>query len=305
VAGRLSESLQESAAASRAAADQTRHLLELAPAPDGRPWQGLPVPGWIVADQANLDAIAQAGTGDGREGFRSWRTARWLVLLARDIGARRFGTVMGRAAAFAIDLALVTAPAVVVWIVLLLTMPGGLNDVLSNVGFNAAIFGFIAWAFLYFVLTETFWGTTVGKHFLGLEVRDRTLASPSGLSSLVRNTTALPILTVVGLGVAVALALGMKTGPSATLTLAGVSFPAGILALLGVLAFVLGGIAIFGGGAVILIVATSERQRLGDLWAGTWVVRQGSPAVPSGAVVAAARPGSQPPPERPGAGPSG
>jgi uncharacterized RDD family membrane protein YckC len=304
VAGRLSESLEESAAASRAATGQVRRLLELAPAPDGRPWQDLPVPGWIVADQANLESSARAGTEDGREGFRAWRTARWFVLIARDLGARRFGTVWSRAAAFAIDLVLVTAPAAAVWAAQLLTMSGGLDDALSNVGFNAAIFGFIAWAFLYFVLAETYWGTTVGKRLLGLEVRDRTLTSPSGLSSLVRNTTVLPVLTVVGLGVAIALALGIKTGSSATLTLAGISIPSGLLALLGVLAFVLGGIAIFGGGAVMLIAATSERQRLGDLWAGTWVVRQGSPTVPSGAVTAA-RPGPEPPPNGSGAGPSG
>lgn len=296
--GRLNDSLGESAAASRDAASQARQLLGLPPSTDDRPWQGLPVPGWLVADQANLDASARAGTGDGRDGFRSWLTARWLVLIAREIGLRRFATVWDRVGAFVIDLVLVTAPAVALWVAMLLAIPGGVSDALSNVAFNAAIFGFISWAFLYFAIAETFWGTTVGKRLLGLEVRERSLALPSGLSAMVRNTTVLPLLTVVGVGVAIALTFGLKTGTSTTLTLDGISVPAYLLALAGVLVFVVGGILLLGAGAVVFIAATSERQRLGDLWAGTWVVRR-APENPSGA---------EAPPEPtapPGAGRSG
>jgi len=301
--GRLSDSLRDSAAASHAAAEQARRLLGLGPTVEERPWQDLPVPGWIVADQANLDAIARAGTADGREGFRSWRTARWLVGIARDIGLRRFATMGARVAAFLLDLALVTVPAVALWTAMLLTMPGGFSDALANVPFNAAIFGFIAWAFLYFVLAETFWGTTVGKRLLGLEVRERTLASPSGLSSLVRNTTVLPLLTVVGIGVAIALTFGLKAGTSTTVTLGGVALPVGLLALVGVLSFVLGGVALLGAGAVVLIAATSERQRLGDLWADTWVVRRETSG-PNGGTVPTGAAGTAVPPSPPGPGPS-
>ena len=301
--GRLSDSLHDSAGAGRTAADQARRLLGLGPAPSDRPWQDLPVPGWLVADQANLEASASAGTGDGREGFRSWRTARWLVLIGRDLGLRRFASAGSRAAAFAVDLAVVTAPALAVWAALLETMPGGLDDALTNVTFNAAIFGYIAWAFLYFVLAETFYGTTVGKHLLGLEVRDRTLAPPSGLSALVRNSTSLPLFTIVGIGVAIALTFGLKSGGAGSLAFGGVVLPAGVFALVATLAFVFGGIALLGGGGMVLIAATSERQRLGDLWAGTWVVRR-LPAPPptggNGPTEAAA-----PPPVPPGAGRSG
>jgi uncharacterized RDD family membrane protein YckC len=295
--GRLTESLHESSAASHAAAEQARRLLGLGPAAADRPWQDLPVPGWIVADQANLDAAARAGTGDGRVGFRSWMTARWLVVIARDLGARRFATVGARIAAFFIDLAVVTAPAIVLWVVLLGTMHGGLSDTLSNVAFNAAIFGFIAAAFLYFVLAETFGGTTLGKRLLGLEVRERALEPPSGLSALVRNSTVLPLLTIVGIGVALALAFGLKSGSSATLTLGGVGLPAGLLALVGLLSFVLGGVAVLGAGGIAFIAATSERQRLGDLWAGTWVVRR-LPSTPMGAMP----PAGGSPPASPGPG---
>jgi len=296
--GRLSDSLIESAAASRSAALQARELLGLPPSADPRPWQGLPVPGWIVADQENLDAAARAGTQDGREGFRSWLTARWLVLIARDIGSRRFAPLGPRIAAFVLDLTLVTAPAVLLWAAILVALPGGVSDALGNVGFNAAIFGFIALAFLYFVLAETFGGATVGKRLLGLEVRERFASSPTGLAALVRNSTILPLLTVVGIGVAIALAFGLKTGSSASLTLAGVALPTGLLALAGVLAFVLGGVALLGVGGVAFIAATNERQRLGDLWAGTWVVRR-VPAGPTGAMAVPAAP-SPPPAGRSG-----
>jgi len=301
--GHLSESLQGSASASRAAAKQTRHLLGLADTASDRPWQDLPVPGWLVADQANLDASALAGTTDGREGFRSWRTARWLVAIARDLGLRRFASVGTRSAAFLIDLVVVTLPAVAVWVALLLTIPGGIDDALSNVAFNAAIFGFIAWSFLYFVIAETFFGTTFGKWLFALEVRDRTFGLPSGLSSLVRNSTVLPMLTVIGIGVAIAVTFGLKSGSTGSLTFAGVSLPTGLVALAGVLAFVGGGVALLGGGAVALIAATAERQRLGDLWAGTWVVRRAPAPPPTGALVRAPE-GSTPQPP-PGAGRSG
>ena len=307
VDGHLNESLTDSQAASHAAAEQTRRLLGLPPAPADRPWQGLPVPGWVVADQVNLDASARAGTTDGREGFRSWRTARWMVAIAREVGLRRFGTLWDRAAAFLIDLAVVTAPAVALWAALLLSIPGGFSDALSNVAFNAAIFGFIAFAFLYFVLAETFWGTTFGKWLLGLEVRERSFSPPSGLASLVRNTTVLPLLTVVGLGVAIALALGLKVGSASSPVLAGVALPVGLLAMAAVLAFVLGGIALLGGGAAAVIAVTVERQRLGDLWAGTWVLRRepNAPGATPGAVGTAPPAGARTPPNPPVGGPSG
>jgi uncharacterized RDD family membrane protein YckC len=302
--GHLTDSVRESAGASRSAAEQARRLLGMPPVDEQRPWQGLPVPGWLVADQANLDADAHAGTTDGREGFRAWLTARWMVIIGREIGLPRFASLGSRVAAFALDLTLVTAPAVALWAALLVTMSGGLNAALSNVTFNVAIFGFIAWAFLYFVLAETFLGTTLGKRLLRLEVRDRTLTSPSGLSSLVRNSTVLPLLTIVGLGLAIALAFGLKTGSSGSLTIGGVTLPTGIVALVGALVFVGGGVALLGGGAAIFIALTAERQRLGDLWAGTWVVRRAPAGPPTGASAPTAGPPMASPPP-PGPGPSG
>jgi len=302
--GHLTDSVRDSATASRAGAEQARRLLGLPRSAGARPWQYLPVPGWLVADQGNLDAIAGAGTTDGREAFRAWRTARWMVVIARELGLSRFASVGTRVLAFAIDMTVVTAPAVAIWVGLLLTIPGGIDAALSNVTFNAAIFGFIAWAFLYFVLSETFLGTTLGKRLLSLEVRERTLDPPSGLSSLVRNATVLPLLTVVGIGVAIALTFGLKSGSSVSLTIGGITLPTGIVAFAGALAFVAGGVTLLGGGGILLIAITTERQRLGDLWAGTWVVRRGPAAPPTGATDRSAGPPSSSPPP-PGPGPSG
>ena len=290
VYGQLEESLGESDRAAREAADQARRLTGLPPAPVDRPWEGLPVPGWVVSDQANLDAVARGGTRDGREGFRAWLTARALVVLGRDLGQRRFGSVKERVLAFVVDLALVGVPAAAVWSLIVLATPGDLNAVLASLPFNAAIYGFVALSFLYLVLSETLTGSSLGKRWWRLSVRDRSLRPVGFLSALVRNASVLPALTVLGLGGALAVAFGLKAGTYSAIVVGGISLPSGLLALTGVLVFVVGGIGLFGVFGVLAIGLSSERQRLGDLWAGTWVVRGmttgtvgGSPtSIPSG-----------------------
>jgi uncharacterized RDD family membrane protein YckC len=278
VAGRIGEALEESSAASHAAAGQARELLEVPEAPAHRPWEGLPVPGWVVSDQANLDAAARSGSTDGREGFRGYLTARWLVLIGRELSARRYATVGARTGAFALDLVVVTAPAVALWSYLLLTVPGTLNDLATSVGYNAAIYAYAGLAFLYFAVLEAARGRTVGKWLLGIEVRDRALERPSFLSSLVRNASKLPTLSVLGLGLGVGLLLLFKAGSTAGLSVAGLALPVGLFDFVAILAFVIGGVGLFGAVGLLVIVMSSERQRFGDLVAGTWVVRAAKPA---------------------------
>ena len=272
--GRLGECLAESARAGREAAEQARRLAGLGPAPVDRPWEGLPVPGWVVSDQANLDAVARAGTSDGREGFRSWLTARAFVVLGRDLDLPRFGSVKERSLAFLVDLALVGVPAAVAWSLIALATPGDLGAVLASLAFNAAIYGFVALAFLYLVLSETLTGSSLGKRWWRLSVRDRSLRPVGFLSALVRNASVLPALTVLGLGGALAVAFGLKAGTYSAVVIGGVALPSGLLALTGALVFVVGGVGLFGAFGVLVIALSSERQRLGDLWAGTWVVRE-------------------------------
>jgi len=273
VAGDVARSLENSVAASRTSAGQARRLLGVPAAPDDRPWEGLPVPGWIVSDQANLQNVARSGTRDPREGYRAWLMARWLVLLGRELSLRRFATAGERLVAFVIDLALVSAPALLVFAIIARETPGGYDAVAASLPFNTAVVGYIAVALLYFALTEAWVGTTVGKAALGLAVRDRALRTPDGLAALARNLPLAPILTLVGLGGAIAIALVTKgIGPGGS-TVLGVSLPGGVFAGLGIVVAVAGGVALLGSFGVLAIALTWERQRVGDLWAGTWVVR--------------------------------
>ncbi len=279
VRGKTADSVTAADLASREAAAQAHRLLDLSAAPTDQPWQGLPVPGWVIADQANLTHAALAGPTDPREGFRAWLTARWLVLLGRELGVRRFASIGSRAAAFLLDLGIVVLPAVVVWTAITLNTPGNLDDLLGNIGFNAAIYGFVALAFLYLVLSETIVGTSPGKRLCGLAVRDRRMQPPGLPASLVRNVSLLPILTVTALGGALAVAFAFKVSTLGTLTVAGIALPAGLLAFATVIAFLVGGVGLLGALGALVIAVTAERQRVGDLWAGTWVVRA-SPRLP-------------------------
>jgi uncharacterized membrane protein/uncharacterized RDD family membrane protein YckC len=277
VDGNLTESLSESSRAGHDAARQAGTLLGLAAPPADRPWGGLPVPGWVVSDQANLDAAARAGSTDGREGFRAWLTSRWLVYLGRDLGQRRFGTMGARSLGFVLDLIIVTIPAVAIWTLIALATPGDLDRLLSSLAFNAAIYGFISLAFLYLVLSETLTGRSLGKRGLKLVVRDRALRPIGFVSALLRNSTVLPILTVVGIAGAIGVAFALKAGSLSSVTIAGIPLPGGLLALAGVIVFLIAGVGLLGALALLVIALTNERQRLGDLLAGTWVVRDASP----------------------------
>ncbi len=297
VDGALSESLAESARAGHEAAEQARALLGLPAAPAGRPWDGLPVPGWVVSDQTNLDAIARSGSKDGREGFRAWLTARWLVTLGRDLGQRRFGSLGARTVGFLCDLLIVTIPAVGVWTAIVLATPGNLYAALSSLPFNAAIYAYVSLAFLYFAVFETVTGSSPGKRLVRLAVRDKSLRPIGFVPALVRNSTVLPTLTVVGVAAALGVAFLFKTGPLASVTVGGIPIPGGVLVLAGVIAVLAAAVGLLGAFGVLVISLNSERQRLGDLLAGTWVVRDLIPAFGAApSAVASPQPPPVPPP---------
>jgi uncharacterized membrane protein/uncharacterized RDD family membrane protein YckC len=298
VDGELSESLTGASLAARSAAGEAAALLQLPPPPPERPWQGLPVPGWVVSDQVNLDAAAAQGTSDGRESYRGWLTARALVGLGLQLSGRRFATAGARTWAFLIDLLVITLPATLAWVYLARTTAGGVTGVLDSLTFNALIYGYIGAGYLYFVIGETVYGTTIGKRILDLAVRQRQMRPPELSSVLVRNAFRVPVLSVVGLTVSVAVALLAANYAPSNVTYEGFGLPAGEVAaalLLTGAAFVVG---LLGAVAYLSISATGERQRLGDLAGGTWVVRRATPTVgPLGPPA--------PPAPGPGAGPSG
>lgn len=273
VAGDLAGSLGHSVEAARTAADQVRRLFGAPTADGARPWEGLPVPGWIVSDHANLERVARSGTTDPREGYRAWLTARWLVFAGRELSMRRFATVGERLLAFLIDLVVVTAPALLLFAAIARLTAGGFVAVAASLPFNTAIVGAIAAALLYLTIAEAYAGTTLGKWLLGLAVRDRSLRTPDGISALVRNVPLAPIVTLIAIGGAVALDVLIKGTGAGAYSLLGVSVPGGLLAGAGIVAFIAGGVALLGSFGVLAMALTWERQRVGDLWAGTWVVR--------------------------------
>lgn len=270
--GDVPGSLRASADAARLAAGQARRLRTPGAAPELRhPWAGLPVPGWVVSDHQNLESIARSGSTDSAEGLRGWLTARWLVAVAGKLSRHRFATGFERSVAFGVDLAMVGGGSAAVLTAIALASTGSLDDLLASVGFNAALYGCITAAFLYLVLAELFRGTTLGKHLAGIEVRDRGYRRVGGIASLLRNLSLLPTLTLVCFGIALAVASVVKGQGSDVL--AGVAVPGLLLALAFLGVFVGVGLALLGGLGLIAIQLTYEHQRLGDLWAGTWVVR--------------------------------
>jgi uncharacterized membrane protein/uncharacterized RDD family membrane protein YckC len=291
VRGDLSGSLTAANRAAHEAAAQAHVLLGAPPAPTERPWQGLSVPGWVVADQANLDASATAGTNDGRESFRGWLMARSLVQLGNHLSSRRFASPMDRSVAFLIDLFVVTAPAVALWAILAATSgPAGFIGLLGSVGFNGAIYGYVAASFLYFVLGERWFGTTVGKWVRGLAVREREMRDPALLPILLRNAFRVPVLTIIGIGLAIATAFLFVPASSGFYSYGGIPLPLDAFAAFFFGGFVVVGVGLIGAIGALTIAATTERQRVGDLVAGTWVVRMARPARASSAGPAAAPP---------------
>jgi len=271
--GEADASVRASAAAAQASALQAHRLLGTRASDPARPWFGLSVPGWVVSDQTNLESVARAGTRDLREAWRAYATARALVRLGEALGRPRFATIGERVAALTIDLALLGAVGAAVLFAVVVGTSGGLAGALNSPGFNAAIYGVIAVGFLYFVVAEVWFGATVGKWLLGIEVRDRALGPVGAIASLVRNAPLLPVLTLGALGLGLAIAVAQEGFPSSA-TFGGLGLPAGLLAIVSIGLFVLAGVGLSGSVGVVAIALTSERQRVGDLWAGTWVVRR-------------------------------
>lgn len=278
-AGRSEEAVPEAARAAREAAARARLLLGVPePAPGAGTWEGLPAPPWIEADQRNLDALARKPPADPREGVRAWMAGRWLVHFGHSLAGRGFGTPGRRVAAFLLDLLLLTVPGGVLWYLGALSGGSTLGAVLANLPFNAAVYGYMAFGLVYFVVAETVFGTTFGKRLLDLRVSDRSLGDPALLRVLVRDLPKLLPLWAVANTIAIAVAI-VVVGTGLGTAAPGPAGGGGLLPNLGIVVF-LGAAAAIGVGipglvSVLFIRGSEERQRVGDLLAGTWVVRAG------------------------------
>ena len=248
---------------------QARRLLQI-PTPTGPPaLGGLPAPPWMVADRRNLSALAASGSPAPRDSTRGWLTARWLVQFLAAASARRFGTFGRRGGAFLIDLVLVTVPGVLLWYAAVSASPGDAAHVLAAPVVNAAVYLYAAGAFLYFVIAEAAAGTTFGKWVLGLSVRDRALGLPDGIASLLRNLPKLIPLTTLGIGGIAVMALLARGLPGGTSGFLNVDLATGVY-----LVIAAAGVGIPGLVSLAAITSSPERQRIGDWFAGTWVVNE-------------------------------
>jgi uncharacterized RDD family membrane protein YckC len=268
-------------------------------------WNALAVPAWVASDYANLEALAtRAAPVDRRDAERALVAARLLVRLARDTGSDIFASAPARMFAFAIDLAIVTAPAVAVWVAIALWFPGSALQVLGSLPFATAVVAFGAYAFLLFV----FWdlrGGTPGKRWRRLAVVDRAMRRPSLAREFVRDAPKILPLSVIAYAVAPALVLLVRAGAPvgfATPAALGAVFTGGALLAVGA-----GALALIAAVSAVAIAGTAERQRLGDYLAGTWVVRRRpTPAPPPGPQALPAPPaGPAPPPASARGSPSG
>lgn len=269
-------SIRRSSEAARAAAEQSRRLWGASPRDGGgagRPWDGLRVPGWVVADQANLDALAGEGSTRVEEAERSAQMARRLVGLGRFLSAPRFASARARSAAFLVDLVIILAPALALGTWLLRGIPSG-SDPLQNLSFVTLGYGLIAAGFLYFVLFDVVVGTTPGKYLFRLIVRERSTVRSGFVPSMVREAPKLLDLTAIGIFGPVLLAV--IDGRS--VDLAGVSLSGAVagVALLFLLAIVF---VLTGTASVVGIMNSSDHQRVGDRLGDTVVLRRSVPSL--------------------------
>ncbi len=272
VEGQLAPSVRDANAAVEGAIGQAHQVLagERGTAPGAA--SAFPgAPAWLEADRTNLAALALSPVLHPADATRAWMTARWIVRSVRAASRRAYGSFLLRAAAFLLDLTLLTVPAAFLWYYVVSTTSGSLLDLLGSVPVNAALFAYTSLGLVYFVLTEAATARTFGKWVLGLRVRVREPGPPGPRAVLLRNLPKLAPLTVIGIFSILAIILEVHA------VTASVSLPGGIAvtvdAVLPVIADLAIALAILAGLSALVIHYTPERQRFGDVLADTWVVR--------------------------------
>lgn len=292
--GDVTGAIRDSVVASEQAAQRVRTLYRLSENTEpAEAWDGLPVAPYVVNDYRNLVSAQSEPAPGPREGFRSLAMASQFVRLGRDLSRLQFARGIRRAWAAVIDLVAVTLPAVLLWVYLASTLPGTTVDVLTGLPFNLAVFGYVGYALLYYVVGDAVFGVSLGKRLLHLRVTNRVYARPTWMQSFLRESPKVVPLYAIGQLGAPAVLFVLRASQSSI-------SPYGIdLALTGgvlvafVILVVLVALAVGG----IQVMRDAERRRLGDRWAATWVLDRrtvipawGATRTPSGA-----QPGVAPP----------
>ncbi len=267
--GRYEDALRDSARSAAEAVAIARRLWGL-PADTSEPWSGLPVPPWVARDHANLQAVARRPIASGREAYRGWLTARALVSVADAVARPRRASPVQRTYAFALDLALIGAVAAAGMLALLRTTPGTTLDLFTSLSVNAAVVGATGWGLVYFLAFESVLGTTPGKRFVGISVVMPHGGPPGFRAVWLRNLPRIVPLSILAYALSFAALYATRPwGSPQTLAM-------DLIAVAGAAA---GSFLIIALLSLLTIGATEEGQRLGDLLAGTWVIRD-APAGP-------------------------
>ncbi len=292
--GDAAGAVRDSVSASQAATDRVRSIYQLPPpTQSAAAWEGLPVAPYVANDYRNLIESATEPSPSPREAFRTLSMATQFVQLGRDLARLRFAAPGRRAWAAVLDLLVVTAPALALWICLAFTQTGGLTAILTGLPFNLAVFGYVGYALLYYVVFDALFGVTVGKWLFHLAVTDRAYARPTWLQSFVREAPkAVPVYAIGELGAPGLLFL--LRASSSSLSAFGIEYVFTGAVLIGFAALVVAAALALGG---VQVTRDSERQRLGDRWASTRVVdRRGTtPAWGATRAPSAVPPGPAPP----------
>lgn len=269
-AGRFADSVQASQRATRDSESRTRAILDAT----GAARAGPTGPPWAEADRANLRRLAEAPAPSSADAARAYVTAQALVSGDRRLALSGFAPFSRRAWAFLLDLGVLVGLSLPLWLYAVGQV--GATSFISGTAPAALALelAFPMAGFAYFAVLESMAGTTVGKHLLGLVVRTPALRRPSWRAGAVRTVPRLLVLTLIGLLGPAALAVlmggaGALGPPPGTPDVAiGVT-----VALVGVLVEVVSLLGLTGLVSFAIMAAGPERQRLGDLWARTWVLR--------------------------------
>ncbi|MDE1821116.1 MAG: RDD family protein [Euryarchaeota archaeon] len=263
VAARVLETLDRDLVQVRAAlglpAEHSRRLLD-----------PVPVHPLLAADLANLRELGARGSQDPEDARRALVVGLLVQRGLLDLLGRRLARVGDRVKAFGVDLMVALLPAVPLFYLVLVYDPLDATGLNFSIPYLAAISALGGWPFLLYAGLEWRWGTTLGKHWMGLIVVGPEGHRPTLLAALARNVPKLLPLAALSL----ALGLGMGYGYFST--------PASVGALIAGLAL-MGGVfvtALVGLFSVWAIRVSPRRQRLGDVLGGTMVWTRAPPFFP-------------------------
>jgi uncharacterized RDD family membrane protein YckC/uncharacterized membrane protein len=231
--------------------------------------EGLPLHSLVKTDYVNLKAMAGETSADRVSAWKALCTGLFLMRALKEVTQRRLASSLERTRAFLIDMAVTMGPAAVMLSVIYLRLQSpGPGDAYSSIAYEAAILAAAAYPLVALGLLEWLTGTTPGKWAVGIRVVGRDLNRPTLLQVIARNVTKLVTTTPVSIAVALAIAYASQGGLDGQLT--AVALAAGAVL----------SIFVSGGMGLLVMLTNADRRRVGDIMAGTQVLRVSRPKAP-------------------------